>query len=55
MYIVEIESIESGGVASPIPVNNDPAVGDSNMSSISVGMYLNQCQVTLVLNLDFFD
>jgi hypothetical protein len=57
MYIAGIQSIvrESSTAIQVVQANNDPAIGDGDMSSVTFGLYLYKCQVTIVLNVDFFD
>jgi len=57
MYSSGIKSFvrEATTAIQMVPVDNEPAVGDDSMSSVTFGLYLYKCQVTVVLHLSFYD
>ena len=57
MFGAGINSIvrESSTAIQVVPANNDPAIGDASMSSVTFGLYLYMCQVRIVLNVGFYD
>lgn len=57
MYAAGIKSFvqEASTAIQVVPVPNDPAVGSDGMSSVTFGLYLYKCQVTIVLHLSFYD
>jgi len=56
MYIAGIKSIvrEADTAIQVVQADNDPAIGDGAMSSVTFGLYLYKCQVTIVLNVGFY-
>jgi hypothetical protein len=57
MYIAGIKSIvrESATAIQVVQASNEPAIGDADMSSVTFGLYIYKCQVTIVLNVSFYD
>jgi len=43
------------GVDEVVPNQNDPAVGDPNMTAVTASMYLSDCQARMTLVIEFWE